>query len=219
MSARLAIAAAAAPQRALRATWSQRLRDQVVAYLPVLLMGLLALSTWWLVKSTPVPEAERAAAPARHEPDYEMTNFLVQRFAADGSLRVQIEGLSLRHYPDTDTLEIEAPRIRAFAPDGRITDASAQRGLANGDASEVQLSGGATVLRGATATSEAIEFRGEFLHAFANTERLRSHLPVQVRRGGTEVRADGVLYDHLAGTIELQGRMRAVLTPRAGRAQ
>jgi lipopolysaccharide export system protein LptC len=128
-------------------------------------------------------------------------------------MRVQIEGERMRHYPDNDTLEIDNPRIRAIAPDGRITLASARRALANGDGSEVQLIGGAQVVREAAAKQDAIEFRGEFLHAFLNSERVRSHLPVVVRRGATEVRADGMEYDNLAQVVDLKGRMRAVFAP------
>ncbi len=204
----------AAPQ-VLAPPWPRRLREAVVAYLPVLLMALLALGTWWLVKNTPVPGPARAEAAARHDPDYTMDNVLVQRFGADGRLAVQIEGTRLRHFPDTDTLEIDAPRIRAHGDDGRITVARAERALANGDASEVQLIGNAQVQRGALAGQDAIEFRGEFLHAFANTERLRSHLPVVVRRAGSEVRAGGVEYDNLARTIDFKGRQQASFAPRS----
>jgi lipopolysaccharide export system protein LptC len=202
--------------RVVAPAWPRRVREALVAYLPVLLMALLALGTWWLVRNTPVPGAERAAVAPRHEPDYTMTAFTVQRFGADGRLRVQIEGDVLHHYPDTDTLEIQGPRIRAFGEDGRVTDASARRAVANGDATEVQLIGDAVVTRGAIAGQDGIEFRGEFLHAFANTERVRSHLPVIVRRGATEVRADGVEYDHLARRIDFLGRSRATFQPRGG---
>ena len=200
-------------QRALAAPWPGRLLEAASAYLPVLLMGLLALGTWWLIKNTPVPGGERAAVAPRHEPDYAMTNFLVQRFSADGAMRVQIEGDMLRHYPDTDTLEIDNARIRAIAPDSRVTLASAKRALSNGDATEVQLLGGAQVLREAVASDDAIEFRSEFLHAFLATERVRSHLPVTVKRGATEVRADGMEYDNLARVVELKGHMVAVFAP------
>jgi lipopolysaccharide export system protein LptC len=179
----------------------------------VVLMSLLALGTWWLVKNTPVSEGERPPVPPRHEPDYTMTDFMVQRFAADGAMRVQIEGERMRHYPDTDTLEIDQPRIRAITPDGRVTLASARRALSNGDGSEVQLIGAAQVVREAVGKQEAVEFRGEFLHAFLNTERVRSHLPVTVRRGGTEVRADAMEYDNLARVVDLKGRQRAVFAP------
>ena len=83
-----------------------------------MLMALLAAGTWWLVRNAPTFEPPRAAPPPRHEPDYVMRGFVVQRFAADGALRTQIEGDTLRHYPDTDTLEIDQARIRSVADDG-----------------------------------------------------------------------------------------------------
>ena len=200
----------AAPRAVVRVPWYARLVQLVSTYLPMLLMGLLALGTWWLVKSTPLALGPGVPAAPRHEPDYAMSNFMVQRFAPDGALRVQIEGDELRHYPDTDTLEIDKPRIRAIAPDGRVTLASARRALANADASEVQLSGDASVLREASGKDEAIEFRGEFLHVLQSSERVRSHLPVTVLRGGTQVNAETMDYDNLARVLQLKGRIRAV---------
>jgi len=199
--------------RPVRAPIGARILDTASAYLPLLLMAALALGTWWLVKNTPLFEGDRTLAPPRHEPDYTMTQFMVQRFAANGVLRVQIEGDVMRHYPDTDTLEIDNPRIRAFGDDGRITNATARKALANRDGSEVQLSGGAHVVREATDKSPAIDFRGEFLHCFQNTERVQSHLPVVVTQGTTEIRADAMTYDNLSGVLDLKGHVRAVLLP------
>jgi lipopolysaccharide export system protein LptC len=218
MSTLLSLAPLTVPPKRL-AAWPRRAVEVIFGYLPIVLMALLALATWWLVKNTPVPGPEREAVPPRHEPDYTMTEFLVRRFAPDGALRVQIEGVQMSHYPDTDTLEIDEPRIVSYAPDGRQTVARAQRAVANGDASEVQLIGAANVRRGALGNEEAIEFRGEFLHVFAYAEKLRSHLPVWVKTGATELRADGIEYDHLARTLDLKGRSKATFAPprRVGR--
>ncbi len=193
------------------------LLDLASSYLPLLLMALLALATWWLVRSAPPGATAPVEAPLRHEPDYQMSQFTVLRFARGGALRTRIEGDQLRHYPDTDTLEIDNPRIRTITPDGRVTSASAQQALSNADASDVQLRGGAHVVREATATEQAIEFRGEFLEVFKNTEQVRSLLPVTVTQGGTEVQAAGMAYDNLTRIVTLQGRMRAVFTPPAQR--
>lgn len=199
-----------------RAPWHLRAVDTVSTYLPLLLMAVLALGSWWLVKNTPLFEGGRADAPLRHEPDSTMAKFLVQRFGANGAMRVQIEGDLMRHYPDTDTYEIDNPRIRAVGDDGRITLASARQALSNRDGSEVQLMGGARVLREATATQTAIEFRGEFLHCLQNIERVRSHLPVVVIQGGSEIRAASMEYDNLARILDLKGQVRAVLDSPSG---
>ncbi|MEO6407499.1 MAG: LPS export ABC transporter periplasmic protein LptC [Burkholderiaceae bacterium] len=183
----------------------------------MLLMALLAAGTWWLVKNTPVFDVSPAPAALRHEPDYTMTRFSVQRFAAGGAGQARIEGDTLRHYPDTDTVEIDNARIRSIAADGRITVATATRALSNADGSEVQLLGGAHVVREAREKEQEIHFRGEFLQAFLSTERVRSHLPVTVTRGATQVRADAVDYDNLSGVIRFSGRMRGVFEAPARR--
>jgi len=192
---------------------SARLIEHASSYLPLLLMALLALGTWWLVKNTPNAEPPRSVAPPRHEPDYLMSHFLVRRFEADGVMRAQIEGDTMRHYPDTDTLEIDNPRIRAIGEDGRVTTAQARMALANGDGTEVQLRGGAQVVREGRAGEAPIQFRGEFLHASLDTEKVRSHLPVVVTRGGTEVHGQTLAYDNLARVAHLTGRVTASFPP------
>jgi len=199
------------------APWYLRFADLASAYLPLLLMAILAAGTWWLVRTAPAPQARRAPSPPRHEADYVMNQFVVQRFAADGALRTQIEGTQLRHYPDDDTLEIDDARIRAIGENGAVTLASARRALANGDGSEVQLLGDARVSRPAEGKQEAVEFRSEFLHAFRNVEQVRSNQPVVVTQGTTSVRAQGMTYDNLARVVELKGRTTgSYLPPRKG---
>ena len=95
--------------------------------------------------------------------------------------------------------------------------ATARRALANGDASEVQLQGGAHVVREGRGAEDAVDFRGEFLHAFLNTERVRSHLPVTMTRGATEIRADAMEYDNLERVVQLKGRVQATFPSARGR--
>ena len=192
-----------------RQPWHWRVGQWVSAYLPLLLMALLALGTWWLVQNTPRPEVPTEAAAPRHEADYTMQDFTLQRFGADGRLRIQVQGTQMRHYPDTDTLEIDGVTIRALSPDGSVTRATARRALSNGDASEVQLLGGAQVVREGARGERLVEFESEFLHAFMSTERLRSHLPVRMRQGMSELRVGGIDYDNLTRSAKLGAPVRA----------
>lgn len=194
--------------------WLPRFLGIASSYLPLLMMALLAGGTWWMVKRAPLLEDMQAAAPLRHEPDYEMRNFGVQRFAAQGGLKAEIEGDVMRHYPDTDTVEIDNVRLRAIGQDGRLTLATAKQAVANGAGTEVQLLGGAQVTSEGAGGEEPLNFKGEFLHAFLDTERVRSHLPVVVTQGATQIRADGMEYDHLQRLITFNGRMRATFPPR-----
>jgi lipopolysaccharide export system protein LptC len=205
---------AGAPVARAPVPWGVRVRDVLTAYLPLLLMVLLALGTWWLVKNSPQPIKAREPAAARADPDYTMNGFEVQRFARDGRLKLRLEGRQLRHFPDTDRTEIDEVTIRAYAPDGRETVSTARRALANGDATEVQLLGGAQV-RSRTPAGEPVAIDSEFLHLFTDTERVRTHLPVQVRVGPNDLRAGGLDFDNLAQLLELKPPMRGVFAPRA----
>jgi lipopolysaccharide export system protein LptC len=202
------------PPRPRQPLW-WRLLQWLSAYLPLLLMALLALATWWLVQNTPRIAEPGEKAPARHEPDYLMERFTMQRFGSDGRVRVQLQGAQMRHYPDTDTYEIDGVTIRAEGTDGRITLASAQRALANGDATEVQLQGGARVVHGAEGSGAGapIEFESEFLHAFLATEQLRTHLPVRLLQGTSELRVGALDYDHLKRVARLGPPVRGRFMP------
>jgi lipopolysaccharide export system protein LptC len=198
----------------LRATWSR-----VSLYLPVVLMGVLALGTYWLVRSTPVftpPEPEHVFT---HEPDYYMKRFSVKTFDTAGKLKSEVFGLEARHYPDTDLLEIDQARIHSFDMNGRLTTATARRAVANADGSEVELMGDAQVVREAVGGSQPaprLAFSGDYLKAFLNTEKLQSHKPVLLTRGKDRFSADTLAYDNASQVMELKGRVKGQLMPQEG---
>ena len=197
--------------------------DRALLYLPTLLMLVLALGTYWLVRTSPASAGPEPGRAPRHESDYFMRRFTLKTFDEGGLLKSEVQGLEARHYPDTDTLEIDQPRIRSINPQGRVTISSGNRALSNGDGSEVQLMGNARVVRDAVARAAGgdlprMEFQGEFLHVFANEDRVRSHLPVVLIRGADRFAGDTLAYDNLSGVANLTGRVRGVLMPGHGAA-
>jgi lipopolysaccharide export system protein LptC len=198
---------------AVRVQW-----DRFSLYLPVLLMGMLAMATYWLVRSTPAPDQPQAAVAARHEPDYLMRQFSVRTYDAQGQLKSEVRGVEARHFPDSDTLEIDQVHIRALSPQGQLTVATAQRAITNGDGSEVQLMGDAHVVRDPVPGKDGqmqpgVSFASEFLHAFMNTERVKSHKPVTLTRGNDRFTADSMDFDNLDRVMLLNGRVRGQLVP------
>ena len=192
--------------------------NQVSIYLPIILMGLMALGTYWLARNTPMFSLPESARPARHEPDYYMRGFSVKTFDATGRLESEVFGTEARHFPDTDTLEIDKPRIRAYSARGELTEATAMHALSNGDGTEVQLIGDAVVTRRASKGADGrgappLEFRGEFLHAFLNTEKVKSHKPVVLIRGGDRFTADRLDFDNVPRVVALDGRVRGTMVP------
>ena len=206
----------------LRRAWNltRDLLDRSTIYLPIILMFGVALGTYWLVRNAPKLLEPTVKAAPTHEPDYFMRDFVIKNFLPNGDLRSELHGVEGRHYPDTDTIEVDQVRMRSVSPEGLVTRSSANRGLSNADGSEIQLFGNAIVIRepavsaGGKATPR-LEFRGEFLHAFLDTEKVQSNKPVTLIRGSDQFTGDSLDYDNLSGVANLTGRVRGVLVPSA----
>lgn len=199
--------------RGLRRGW-----DRLAVYLPVIMMGLVALGTYLLARNTPVFLPASAAPAATHEPDYFLRNFTVRSFDAQGRLKSEVSGVEGRHYPDTDTMEIDQPRMRAYNERGQVTVASAKRGLSNADGSQVQLFGDAVVTRqpGVDAKGKRlprVEVRGEFLHFFVETEQLKSNRPVILERDTDRFTGDSLDFSNIDQQLQLAGRVRGTIAP------
>lgn len=203
----------------LRDAW-----DRFLLYVPMACMAVLALGTYWMVRTTPPPSAPGVKQAERHDPDYFMEGFTFKSFDAKGRMRSEVMGDKARHYADNAWTEIDQVRVRSYDEKGRVTTATAIRGLANEDGSEVQLIGNAVVVREAELASAAnaakgiapsprMEYRGEFLHAFMATERLKSHKPVELLRGTDRFTADTLDFDNVEQVLTLQGRVRGTLVP------
>lgn len=206
----------------LRRAWhlTRDVLDRTTIYLPIILMAGVALSTYWLVRNAPKLLEPTVKAAPTHEPDYFMRDFVIKNFLPNGDLRSELHGTEGRHYPDTDTIEVDQVRMRSVSPEGLVTRSSANRGLSNSDGSEIQLFGNAIVIRepAVSASGKAtprLEFRGEFLHAFLDTEKVQSNKPVTLIRGSDQFTGDTLDYDNLSGVANLTGRVRGVLVPSA----
>jgi lipopolysaccharide export system protein LptC len=200
--------------RMFRAGW-----ERMSVYLPVILMGLIALGTYMLARNTPTLGPEQAKAAETHDPDQFMRRFSVKSFAANGRLKTELHGEEGRHYPDTDTLEVDKPQLRSISERGAVTVATAKTAVSNGDGSEIQLMGDAVVTRAAftDTTGRAtprMEIRGEYLHLYVNTERVTSNKPVVITRGTDQLAGDGLAFDNVTQQLDMQGRVRAQIQAR-----
>ena len=194
-------------------------REQLAAWLPVLVMMLFALGSWWLVRSAPRIGPADGGPPPSAEPDYFMRQFSVRSFEPAGRLKSEIFGTEGHHLPANDTLEVQEPRILSFNEQGHPTVATARRALAKGDGSEAELFGKARVVREAVTSSDGrvvprMEFLGEYLHAFIDEHRVSSNQPVELRRGADVFTGNEFAYDDRRGVADLSGRVRGVLQPR-----
>jgi lipopolysaccharide export system protein LptC len=204
-------------QRRTRPGLAVRMREGIVGYLPLMLMVGLALGTWLIAKNTPGLLSPTAPGAVRHEADYTLDRFDLQRFDAAGALKVEIEGEHMQHFPDDDIMEVEQIRVVTTEPDGRRMTATAQHGRARGDSSEVWLDGQAQVVS-QSPDELPIQMNGEHLHALPKLRRVDSTYRVVVRQGDSEFNADGLEYDDTSRLLTLHGNVHALMQPQLRKA-
>jgi lipopolysaccharide export system protein LptC len=188
--------------------------DRLTIYLPLILFAILALGSWWLVRSVPELRPPGIDPQLRQDPDFRLDQFTVRSFDATGRLTREVSGQSATHFPATQSLHIQGVRIVAENEVGTRLTAQAKEGISREVQQQVTLSGDAVAVRQADAQSPRIELRGESLTAWLEEERLVSDQPVRITRGPDMFSAQTMNFDTRSGQYELQGRVRAVLPPR-----
>jgi lipopolysaccharide export system protein LptC len=198
----------------------RRLLDRLTIYLPLILFALLALSSWWLVRSMPELLPQGIDKQLRQDPDYRLDQFTVKSFDASGRMVREVTGASATHFPATQALHIQDIRLFAENDEGVQIRAQAQQGISTETDQRFTLQGQArvtrTVAEARTTQRSALpmSLQGERLTVWTDEERLVSELPVELRRGQEVITAQTLNFDTRNGQYELQGRVRAVLPPR-----
>lgn len=205
-----------------RAALHLRLRrgaERLSIYMPVLLMAMLALGSYWLLRATPAPPAPVVERAEVHEPTDVMRRFSVRTYGPGGALQTEVFGVEGRRYPDDGSTEIDQARVRSFSPEGVLTTAVARKVWTNAANDEYVLQGDAVVVRAATTLPsgqklERLEFRGEHLRVLAKEDRVLSDSPVLLIRGASQITANQLDWTDRDRVAQLTGRVRATLVGR-----
>lgn len=196
------------------------LLSRLSIYLPIALMGLLALATYWLLQITPLPPEPEPERPVSEQPDFFMRGFAVRTFDDSGRIKTEVLGTEARHHPHNDTMVIDNARVRARSDKGLLSTARSDVLTSNDEGTDMLLEGNAQVQRqgGRDADGRVIprlEFHGPVLRVRTDPERITSDQPVLLIRGNDQITADTLDYTgDEARTADLQGRVNATLAPR-----
>jgi lipopolysaccharide export system protein LptC len=192
----------------------RRLLDVLIVYLPLIILGLLASGSWWLVRSMPPLSQAEAHKPVRQDPDYRLNDFSIKLFNAQGQMTRELTGKEAQHLPATKDLHIKEVRIFAENEMGGRMTAQAQWGIASDDGSKVTLEGQAQAIKPSQADSPQVELRGERLVALPDEERVLSDEPVRIIRGRDVFTANTMDFNSKTGEYAMQGRVRGSLAPK-----
>ena len=197
-------------------SWGQRLQ----AVLPVLLLGTLALVTYWLVRNSPIMSTESAPAQPSTKPNAYFRNFHLVSFDAQGRWIAQISGVKASHRDVTEMYEIESPQVlRRDQKTDTLTQVSARQGQVNEQGSLIRLHGQAVIRREsnkatAGAPSRPLEISSETLLLDDERQMIEAPQTVLITQGLNRFSADHMVAMQPEGKLQLTGRVHGTLMPR-----
>jgi len=191
-----------------------RITGMIMRLLPLLLMAVVAGSTFWLVQLNSPKESAEHSRAKRHEPDYWMEHFSATELAEDGATKIRFTGVKMIHFEDDQTYEVTTPAMRSYEPDRPPVTANAERGVMNAEGSIIDLYGNAFVIRqaGADASKDPrMTAASQYFQLLVNDDIVKTDKPVQLTRGPSVMNANGMVFNNVTREVQLLGNVRGTI--------
>ncbi len=179
---------------------------------PLLLMLALALLTFWLDRA--VREEQVHPSLRRHDPDFIISDFHVTQYDREGRVESTLTGRQMRHFPDDDTTEIDAPVVVQTKPDAPRMTLTADRGALSQDGVDVFLRDNVVVVREAREPNPEQRITTSFLHIVRGRSLVRTDRDVRIFQPDKELTGRGMEYNNETGEMFLRERVRGRFDPK-----
>ena len=202
-----------------------RLVDRLIGWAPLLLLGALAVLTWWLDAQINEPGNGRNG-DGRHDPDLIIEGVRAVELDADGNAVQTLAARRASHFPDDGTVEFDAPNFTTSQPGRPAFTVQAEHGRMSGDRENAYFEGNVRATRAADKGADAsdadqasgpITLSTEFLHVIPKADRAQTDKPVTIEEPRGIIRATGLVLDNQAKTLKFNADVRGTMAPQETR--
>ncbi len=188
--------------------------------IPLVIMGLLTLASFWFLKKNIVDEPVQPPRIKNHAPDYVFTNAKLTVLNPDGTTKYRLLGREFKHYEDDASIDIAQPRLRLFNPKNPPLTVTANKAHVTGDLDIIELFINADISRPAQLNSSGVvidpllHLQSNYLKFFINDDKMNTNLPVRIQRGESVMTASqGATYDNVNQAISMFGNVQGTIAP------
>lgn len=177
--------------------------------LPLLILLALAGMTVWLDRTTRSDD-KPGSGKQRHDPDVIIDNFTLHRYDENGNVQHTLTAKQMRHYPDDDSAELDAPHLSYI---GKLspTQIRADRATLTEDGKEAILRDNVHVLREASPGRAEMTLSTSVLHVYPEEELARTDQPVRLTQGKSVATGVGMVADRIKEEYVLESRVKATI--------
>jgi lipopolysaccharide export system protein LptC len=186
---------------------------QALKFLPMLLMAVLTLGTYWMVQmNEPNLDTEKQK---RHVPDYIMDGIVVTTLGPEGNTKFRVVGQKLVHYEDDASSEIDWPIARRFHETKPAITVKSDKGFLDGDMTVLDLVGNASLTRPAQAASATqagsarLFMSSSKFTVLMNEVIVKTNRPVNLEQGLSIMTSqEGAIFDNVHQKLTMIGQVK-----------
>lgn len=176
----------------------------------LVLVGALALGSFWVLELMRKSTEDGMPQTARSEPDYYVENFSFIKMSPAGTMRYQISGQRLTHYPLDDSYEIRQPRIHSMSEAALPLTMQAQRARVEDDNSKIHLYDKVEIDRPASGDAAAFHLASEYLLFLPDDDVMQSDQTVHLTLGKSTLSGAGMFANNATRELRLSGNVRGM---------
>jgi len=183
--------------------------------MPLILMGLLTLLTFWLVQKNTPPEKSTLERVRLHEPDYTIKDGALSALNELGNTKYRILGNKVTHYDDDASIDILTPRMRLFQLDKAPVTVKSDTGHLDGDLTILDLFDNASIFRPAQAASPTqpatlrMLASSSYFKVLINDDIIETNRPITLEQGMSIMNStEGGIFNNVEQSMVLTGQVK-----------
>lgn len=176
---------------------------------PLVLAVCLGGLSAWLGRISQVDVEETALNP--NEPQYSMTGISGKRFDEQGRLKESLGAETAWQLPKSDDVTFEKPELAMYNGGKLLYTVNSSEAHYNTDNRKVQFQNNVVLTKNADAQRPAGILKTNSLTIDTQTETAETQDAVEYQYGDSHGTANGLVYDHKKGFLNLPSRVKAII--------
>jgi lipopolysaccharide export system protein LptC len=184
--------------------------SKVMHYVPLVLVALLALTTWLMVEHARIQRGDSDTPNSPLKPDFIVENLRFAKLNQAGELQTLLSAQQMLHIPQTNTASLIEPRMMSFRAHSPPVSISARRGESIRRSEQVNFYEGVVVQRAAAAGSAEMTLRTEQLSVRPDDDIATSETDFTFSRGDSLIQGRGFELNHSFRTLLVRQQARGL---------
>jgi lipopolysaccharide export system protein LptC len=188
------------------------MRDRIASVIAIVLLALVAATSYWYSRSLQTGIKAEVVHP---KIDADADGVTLIQFDSVGRAKYKLFADRMTHYAQTDNLDLVSPRLLSLRPDEPRVQAVAQLAHVENDGERIRLSGNVVLTRASPPGEPPLRVSTEMLLALPDLDRYSTDRPVLVDHGADSIQAHGMELDNITRRVEFLADVVDTITPQA----